>query len=66
MREAAELLAEQDGLVKIKRDIIEVAGKSLPIALREPVKDVKILKDAKTVEVFLNGGKASYTLWFGK
>lgn len=66
VQEAAGLLAEQDELVKIKGDIIEVAGKSFPLALREPVKDVKILKDTKTVEVFLNGGKVSYTLWFGK
>lgn len=28
------------------------------------VNDVKILRDTKTIEVFINGGEESFTYWF--
>ncbi|MCI8502165.1 MAG: glycoside hydrolase family 32 protein [Oscillospiraceae bacterium] len=66
VREAAPLLTERDELVTLSEREVLIAGASFPVTLPKPLTEVKILKDTKTVEVFLNGGEASYTLWFGK
>lgn len=66
VQEAAGFLTEQDRFVEVTKHEIQIAGKSFPLTLHEPVKDVKILKDTKTIEVFINKGEASFSLWFGK
>lgn len=66
VREAQGFLTESDSLVTIKGKDISIAGEKFELCLCKPLNDVKILKDSKTIEVFLNRGEASYTVWFGK
>jgi len=65
--EAANLLTDSD-------ELVEVGDKSVRIVTNEGerelkyecdrVEDVKILRDTKTIEVFINGGEASFLYWF--
>lgn len=75
LRPAAEMLefvTETDGAVKIDGTKISVTDDSGNTLLDTDVKglngaekitDIKILRDSKTLEIFINGGRITYTLW---
>lgn len=46
--------------------IVAYDGKVLFEQRYDKINDIKFLKDTKTIEGFINGGKASFTVWFGK
>ncbi len=63
-----KLLADADPLVKReeKRLVLEAENVDFPLVFEGQVRDVKVLRDTKTVEVFVNGGEAAFTYWFEK
>ena len=65
--EAAGLLKSSDELVKIDANGVTVAAADLPFALeyKGSINKVDILRDTKVIEVFVNGGEASFSYWFG-
>ncbi len=70
VKEAQELLTDHDEMVEQWQNIILVNGDntgdtsvSIPCS---DVRSLKILRDTKTIEVFVNAGEQSCTLWFGK
>ena len=64
--EAAGLLTNCDELVKTEKNRVTITADALPFALeyKGDVKTVDILKDTKTIEVFINNGEASFTYWY--
>jgi len=67
--EAAHLLKNNDELVIIKENEITIItdktkNVSFPLQYKGIIESVDILKDTKTVEVFINNGEASFTYWF--
>ena len=65
--EAANLLKDNDDLVSVKgRDLtIFAENVSFPLRYTGAIESVDILRDTKTIEVFINKGKASFSYWFG-
>lgn len=61
-REARGLLSASDEHVLVDPDGVTVGETRVACAPRS----VEILRDTKTVEVFVNGGETSITYWFGK
>ena len=63
---AKPLLTGQDALLEIGKDRVSVRGKpDVGIATEngEPVESVAVLRDTKTMEVFVNGGAYSFSFW---
>ena len=65
--EAGSLLKNDDELVKIEKNGVTVmaSGLSFPLEHKGEAKRVDILRDAKTIEVFIDAGEESFTYWFG-
>jgi len=66
VREAESLLEETDELVRAGKDSVTVLTDEPGLVLRYdgPVNGVSVLRDTKTIEVFVNGGEASFSYWF--
>ncbi|MCL2813673.1 MAG: glycoside hydrolase family 32 protein [Oscillospiraceae bacterium] len=64
--EASDLLKNEDELVKIEKNGLTATAKtiSFPLEYRGGIERVDILKDTKTIEVFVNKGETSFTCWF--
>ena len=62
---AQPLLTDQDALLDIEETRVSVRGKPVGVTLEggEKVEDVRILRDTKTMEVFVNGGAYSFSFW---
>lgn len=63
VEEALPLLTHQDKAVKISRTGLCI-NDDFTFACPSPIKDVSILRDTKSIEIFINGGEHSYTYWF--
>ena len=63
---------EACGLLKNEDELVAVNGRSICInnditfECASEVEKLDVLKDTKTVEIFVNGGEDSFTYWFGK
>ncbi len=68
VEEAQFLLTDSDPFVTVEKNKITVAsdGETLFEEQVEDIKDIKFLRDTKTIEGFINGGEASFSVWFGK
>ena len=69
VEEAQALLANSDPFVTVEKNKITVScdGEVLfENSYDFDIKDVKFLRDTKTLEGFINGGEASFAVWFGK
>jgi len=68
VREAAHLLTSEDALVRWEKDGVSIAAEPFTSEAqhRGPVKNVSMLRDTKTIEIFVNDGEASFSYWFGK
>ena len=64
VKEAAPLLTAEDPLVRAEGETLFVDGRPFPCG--EPVEELRILRDTKTLEVFINGGRCAVSYWFGK
>ena len=64
VREAAPLLTAEDPLVSAEGETLFVCGR--PFSCGEEVERLEILRDTKTLEVFVNGGRHCVSYWFGK
>jgi len=68
VREAAHLLTPEDKLVR--RECGGVSITTVPFTrvprYRGPVEEISVLRDTKTIEVFINHGEASFSYWFGR
>jgi len=55
-----------DELVSIDKNgaAIKAENLSFPLEYKGNIKSVDILRDTKTIEVFINKGEASFTYWF--
>ena len=64
--EAANLLKNNDDLVEIREENISIIAEniSLPLQYKGVIDCVDILRDTKTIEVFINNGETSFTYWF--
>jgi beta-fructofuranosidase len=64
--EAAALLKSEDELVTIDKNGVKVTAEniSFPLQYTGKTKKIDILRDTKTIEVFINSGEASFTYWF--
>jgi len=65
--EARHLLTGSDALVTVTDGGVTLATSQLSAPLRYdgPVARVDILRDTKTIEVFINGGEVSFSHWCG-
>lgn len=61
-------LTDTDPLVRVTESGVEITEDFIVPLKSETtdVKDVKILRDTKTIEVFINGGEETFTYWFDK
>lgn len=69
VEEAASLLTDRDELVTVEKNKITVVCDGEVLFEQQydfDIHDVKLLKDTKTIEGFINGGEASFSAWFGK
>jgi len=67
VKEARHLLRPEDPLVKSGPGFVEIASDfEQPLRWEGNVRRVDVLRDTKTVEVFVNGGEAVFSYWFGK
>lgn len=65
--EAYHLLSDTDELVDITDTCVTIKTKETEPVLKyecDCISDVKILRDTKVIEVFINQGEASFTYWF--
>ena len=62
--EAAPLLTEADPLVRPEGESLVVDGRAIPIG--ERIERLEILRDSKTLEIFVNGGSRCVSYWFGR
>ena len=65
--ETADLLKNDDELIKIEKSGVTVTADALsfPLEYRGKIERVDILRDTKTIEIFINNGEASFTYWYG-
>lgn len=68
VEEARHLLAKESSYVKIENDRLRCSdGRRVWLEVRaEHIHSVDILEDTKSVELFLNGGRRSYSYWVKK
>jgi len=67
VEEARHLLCKNDPLVSTGPGFIEVASDfKQPLRWEGDVNRIDILRDTKTIEVFINHGEAVFAYWFGK
>lgn len=63
---ANQLLIDTDEHVRLTPEGLAVSFGDKQYDYVGEVKDVHILRDTKTLEVFVNGGECSFTLWIGE
>lgn len=65
VREAANLLTTTDELVQVedRKIIIRPAEFDSPLEYSGDINSVDILRDTKTIELFINKGEASFSYW---
>lgn len=68
VEECHELLANEDELVHVQDNRVEIQAEnvSFPVYFEGEVHNVKVLRDTKTIEVFVNDGEAAFTYWYAK
>ena len=68
VEEAWHLLTDSDEHVRVRGNEVEMFdGERVVMTLRpDEVRDVRILRDTKTIEVFINGGELSASFWYSK
>ena len=67
VREAAPLLQKEDPYVKIAQDTVEITCQTeMPLCYRGRIEQVEILRDTKSIEVFINGGEKNFSVWFAR
>lgn len=66
VKEAAHLLSGSDPMVEVRKTSVTVGQYLLPLPEGMNHPRVDILRDSRTLEVFLNGGEACYTVWYGR
>jgi len=68
VNEVSDLLKDTDELVKTDKESVTIITDNFPLKLvyKDDIKTVSILRDTKTIEVFINNGIASFTYWFAK
>ena len=66
VKEAWPLFAKSDEHVEISENCVKIKTKKNepPLRFSGHVKQVDILADTKTIEVFINGGESSFSYWF--
>ncbi len=65
--EATHLLTDSDPLVKVSENRVDLDVRfPVKIAFKGKAREIAVLRDTKTIEVFINGGECSFTYWFGK
>ncbi len=65
VKEAEHLLTDEDAQVSVNGNIIRVEGAGEYACARE-VESMRIIRDTKTMEIFVNSGEDVVTVWFGK
>lgn len=65
VEEAQDLLNDRDDLVKVSGRRITIAG-DVAWECGGAIEEVSVLRDTKTLEVFVNRGEHSFTYWFGR
>ena len=65
VNEASNLITNNDDLVKIKENEISIVAEniSFPLQYNGNIDSVDILRDTKSIEVFINNGESSFTYW---
>lgn len=53
-------------MVEVRKTSVTVGQYLLPLPEGMNHPRVDILRDSRTLEVFLNGGEACYTVWYGR
>jgi len=66
VEEARHLLTAEDVLVRTTGNSVTLLHPELELKYEGDVSDVAVLRDTKTLEVFVNKGEASFSYWFGK
>lgn len=68
VKESWSLLSDTDELVEVRENGVKLKADNVTfeVAFEGEVKDVKILRDTKTLEVFVNEGEAAFTYWYAK
>ena len=67
VEQARGLLRREDPLVATGPGFVEIpSDHTPPLRFEGDVRRVDILRDTKTVEVFVNGGEAMFSYWFGR
>ena len=67
VREAAPLLQKEDPYVKITQDTVEITCQTeMPLCYRGRIGQIEILRDTKSIEVFINGGEKNFSVWFAR
>jgi len=63
--EAEGLLASEDPLIIMEDNKLKIPSQQFEMELHiaEEIREMAILKDTKTIEIFLNGGEESITYW---
>lgn len=66
VKEAQHLLKNNDEFVEADKTSISILAQNIPFSLchKGKINHIDILRDTKTIEVFINGGEASFTYWF--
>ncbi len=62
--EARSLLTGEDPMVSAEGETITVCGRAFPLG--ERIGSYSVLRDTKTLEVFVNGGRRNVSFWFGR
>jgi len=67
VEETRRLLCAEDPLVRTGPGFVEIASDFEPTLRWEgDARRVDVLRDTKTIEVFINGGEAMFSYWFAK
>ncbi len=68
MAEARHLLNNSDELVSVSSNGLRIKAGNVdfPLEYNGRVDRLDVLRDTKTIEVFINGGEDSFTYWFAK
>ncbi|GAA0841715.1 hypothetical protein GCM10008915_39630 [Bifidobacterium pullorum subsp. gallinarum] len=66
--EAQELLNNSDELVVVENDKVWIKANNItfPVEYGGAINSIKVLRDTKTIEVFVNKGEAVFTYWYAK
>lgn len=66
VKEAQSLLNSSDNMISVSRDSVTLLSSESPLKYEAKINNVSVLRDTKTIEVFVNDGEASFSYWFSK